>query len=137
MQQSLLRLLRYRKRKLDWENCLDFNPKERAEYLLSIDFHLMRQNRIRNVRRTCRLLLMATNISSLCIKPLFMTLMGNTAGLIAVMADVTAQKELEIALEEERSSLAEKVHSTNHGTASKPMPNLLKQRKPKMNSWQR
>jgi PAS domain S-box-containing protein len=90
------------------KTAFDFNPKERAEYLLSIDFDLMSKKESATYEEPSTFA--DGNEHFLIVhKAPFYDFDGKTAGLIAVMADVTAQKELEKALQEERSSLAEKV----------------------------
>ncbi len=97
------------KENLIGKTAYDFNTKERAEHLLSIDFSLMDNNKSETYEEPA---ISADGSQHFLIvhKAPFYDFKGNTAGLIAVMADVTAQKELEKELEEERSSLSEKVH---------------------------
>lgn len=96
------------KEKLIGKTAYDFNSKERAEHLLSIDFSIMDKKETSTYEEPSTYADGSQHFLMVHKAPFF-DFEGNTAGLIAVMADVTAQKELEKELEEERISLAEKV----------------------------
>ncbi|MDX9864897.1 MAG: response regulator, partial [Anaerolineaceae bacterium] len=96
------------KERLIGKTAYDFNSKERADDLLSKDFYLMNKKETATYEESA---IYADGSQHFLIvhKAPFFDAEGNTAGLIAVMADVTAQKNLERTLEEERKSLAQKV----------------------------
>lgn len=86
----------------------DFNEKEIADHLLSTDFELMKNKQTRTYEEPSTYADGSQHILMVHKAPFF-DLEGNTAGLIAVMMDITNQKYMEKEMEEERSSLAEKV----------------------------
>ena len=96
------------KEKLIGHNAYDFNPKERADYLMGIDLDLMERAESGTYEEPGTFADGSRHIM-VAHKAPFFDLEGNVAGLIGVMMDITPQKTLENDLKQERASLAEKV----------------------------
>ena len=96
------------KEKLLGHNAYDFNPKERADYLMGIDLDLMKKGESGIYEEPATFADGSRHIM-VAHKAPFFDLEGNIAGLIGVMMDITPQKTLENDLKQERASLAEKV----------------------------
>ena len=90
------------------KSAYDFNTKERAEEYLFADFSIMEKGEAVSFEEPATYSDGSKHILMVHKAPFF-DIEGNTAGLIAILVDLTEQKELEKALEDERSSLTEKV----------------------------
>jgi len=87
----------------------DFLPKEIADHFMSVDMKIIKDGKP-SVSHELSTYADNTKHALITHKAPFFDTEGNTIGLIAVLLDVTELKNLETALEKERSSLAEKVH---------------------------
>jgi PAS domain S-box-containing protein len=116
-----------KKDELIGKTAYDFLKKELADHYMSVDMQIM-ENGKPSVNQELSTYADGTNHILVAHKAPFFDIEGNAMGLIAVMLDVTELKEMEYALEKERSSLAEKVHqqTAELRTANKELAHAAK-----------
>lgn len=90
------------------KSAYDFNPRLRADYLMEMDKEVMESGQSRTIEET-DMFADGSLHTLMAYKAPFFDLEGKVSGLIGVMVDITAQKNLEIELQGERSSLADRV----------------------------